>query len=113
MLVLVQIPIRDLPTQLVEVMIRIDLANNALPHLDANEFNSWLIPVDQRDEQQTLLATRSDKLIDQLLSHDTLVLAVPMYNMGEEVREKSLAEAMTEATNLVAGNPVEASYTLA
>jgi hypothetical protein len=33
--------------------------------------------------------------------------------MVEEVREKSLAEAMTEATNLVAGNPVEASYTLA
>ncbi len=33
--------------------------------------------------------------------------------MVEEVREKSLAEAMTEATNLGAGNPVEVSYTLA
>jgi len=61
---------------------RVDLANNALPHLEADEFNSWMIPADQRDEAQKVLASRSDKLIDQLLSHDTLVLAVPMYNLG-------------------------------
>lgn len=61
---------------------RIDLANDALPHLGLDEFNSWTTPVDQRDETQTALATLSDKLIDQLLSHDTLVLAVPMYNLG-------------------------------
>jgi FMN-dependent NADH-azoreductase len=61
---------------------RIDLANNALPHLGADEFNSWLAPDDQRDQTQMALASRSDTLIDQLLSHDTLVLAVPMYNLG-------------------------------
>ena len=61
---------------------RIDLANNALPHLAADEFNSWMIAPEQRDETQTALAARSDHLIDQLLSHDTLVLAIPMYNLG-------------------------------
>jgi len=61
---------------------QIHLANNALPHLEAEEFNSWVTPDDQRDQKQTALASRSDKLIEQLLSHDTLVLAVPMYNMG-------------------------------
>lgn len=61
---------------------RIDLAEDALPHLDADEFNSWTTPVDERDDRQKVLAARSDKLIDQLLSHDTLVLAVPMYNLG-------------------------------
>jgi len=61
---------------------RLDLANSPLPHLDADEFNSWAISVDQRDQSQTALATLSDKLIDQLLVHDTLVLAVPMYNLG-------------------------------
>ncbi len=61
---------------------RIDLANNVLPHLGADEFNSWATPVDQRDDTQMALATLSDDLIDQLLSHDTLVLAVPMYNLG-------------------------------
>ena len=61
---------------------RIHLAEDALPHLDADEFKSWTIPVDKRDERQNALAVRSDNLIDQLLSHDTLVLAVPMYNLG-------------------------------
>ena len=61
---------------------RIDLAENSLPHLGAEEFNSWTVPADQRDDTQKVLAARSDKLIEQLLSHDTLVLAVPMYNLG-------------------------------
>jgi len=61
---------------------RIDLAEDALPHLDAEEFKSWTTPIEQRDARQTELATRSDRLIEQLLSHDTLVLAVPMYNLG-------------------------------
>jgi FMN-dependent NADH-azoreductase len=61
---------------------RIDLAELALPHLDGEEFKSWTIPAGQRDARQADLATRSDRLIEQLLAHDTLVLAVPMYNFG-------------------------------
>jgi len=61
---------------------RIDLADDALPHLGAAEFNSWTIDPGQRDKAQRALAHRSDTLIDQLMSHDTLVLAVPMYNLG-------------------------------
>lgn len=61
---------------------RIDLAEQALPHLDTEEFRSWTIPAEQRDAKQADLAARSDRLIEQLLSHDTLVLAVPMYNLG-------------------------------
>ena len=61
---------------------RIDLANNALPHLDADEFNSWTVTEAERTAQEHKLAAPSDALIDQLLAHDTLVLAVPMYNLG-------------------------------
>lgn len=61
---------------------RIDLANEPLPHLDAEEFKSWTTPAEQRDARQVELAARSDRLIEQLLAHDTLVLAVPMYNLG-------------------------------
>lgn len=61
---------------------RIDLAENALPHLDGEEFRSWTVPAGQRDAKQAALASRSDGLIEQLMAHDTLVLAVPMYNLG-------------------------------
>lgn len=60
----------------------LDLARNAPPHLGAEEFNSWTVPVEERDADQQALAGVSDRLIEQLLSHDILVLAVPMYNLG-------------------------------
>jgi len=61
---------------------RIDLAEDAPPHLDAEEFKSWTTAAEQRNAKQAELAARSDRLIEQLLAHDTLVLAVPMYNLG-------------------------------
>lgn len=59
----------------------LDLSELALPHLDAEEFASWSIPAADRTARQAELAARSDRLIAQLLDHDTLVLGVPMYNM--------------------------------
>ena len=60
----------------------VDLAREAPSHLGAEEFNSWAIEADERDAAQQALARISDSLIEQLLSHDILVMAVPMYNLG-------------------------------
>lgn len=60
----------------------LDLDELRLPHLDAVEFDAWRVPAEQRGEEQGRLAAISDRLIDQLLSHDTLVLGVPMYNLA-------------------------------
>ena len=60
----------------------LDLAREPLPHLDADEFTAWTIAEEDRTEAQARSASRSDRLVDQLLAHDTLVLAVPMYNLG-------------------------------
>lgn len=60
---------------------RLDLATLSLPHLDREEFAAWSVPAAERTPRQAELATRSDALVDQLLAHDTLVLAVPMYNL--------------------------------
>lgn len=60
----------------------LDLAEEAPSHLGAAEFNSWTVPAEQRSTGQRSLARTSDRLIEQLMSHDTLVLAVPMYNLG-------------------------------
>ena len=60
----------------------LDLANAPLPHLDAEEFSSWQVDATERSDTQQILAGISDRLIDQLFAHDTLVFAIPMYNMG-------------------------------
>ena len=60
----------------------LDLAKDPLPHLGAEEFAAWTVPDDQRSDAQRGLAMLSDQLIDALFTHDTLVLAVPMYNLG-------------------------------
>jgi len=59
----------------------IDLNDPPLPHLGAEEFRAWAVPGAARTSDQAALAARSDRLIEQLQAHDTLVLGVPMYNM--------------------------------
>ncbi len=60
----------------------LDLAKDPLPHLGSEEFGAWTVPDEQRSPAQRELAALSDQLIDALFAHDTLVLAVPMYNLG-------------------------------
>ena len=60
----------------------LDLAKDPLPHLGAEEFGAWTVPDEERSDAQRELAALSDQLIDALFAHDTLVLAVPMYNLG-------------------------------
>ena len=56
-----------------------------------------MTPADQLNETQKGLVSHSDKLIDQLLSHDTLVLAVPMYNLGIPSTLKSWIDRVSRA----------------
>jgi len=60
----------------------LDLAAEPMPHLGEAEFGAWLVPESERTPAQRAQAATSDRLIDQLFEHDTLVLAVPMYNLG-------------------------------
>ncbi|MDR5865210.1 FMN-dependent NADH-azoreductase [Halomonas koreensis] len=61
---------------------RRDLVAEALPHLALPELSSWQVPAEERSAEQRELAARSDALIEELLAHDVLVLAVPLYNLG-------------------------------
>jgi FMN-dependent NADH-azoreductase len=74
-------------TQIVErnpgsTVTTLDLATDPLPHLGAEEFSSWLVDTEERSVEQKQQAKLSDRLIDELFAHDTLVLSVPMYNLG-------------------------------
>jgi FMN-dependent NADH-azoreductase len=59
-----------------------DVTAQSLPHLDGHEVGSWMVPDEERDATQRELAARSEFLVDELLAHDVLVLAVPLYNLG-------------------------------
>lgn len=63
------------------VVTTLDLDDLALPHLGAAEFKAWTRPAEKRSSDEIELAACSDRLIDQLRAHDTLVLAIPMYNL--------------------------------
>lgn len=75
----------------------LDLEELSLPHLDAAEFSAWGVPAGDRSPEQAALAQRSDRLIDQLLAHDTLVLGVPMYNMTVPTTLKSWIDRVVRA----------------
>jgi FMN-dependent NADH-azoreductase len=63
------------------VMVR-DLAQEPVPHIDADRFGAFTATPEQRTAQQQAIVADSDALIAELKDADTIVLAVPMYNFG-------------------------------
>lgn len=59
-----------------------DLANNPLPHLDAERFLSFIAKPEDRTPRQQELAAESDALVDEIKKADVVVLGLPMYNFG-------------------------------
>ncbi|HEX5843220.1 MAG TPA: FMN-dependent NADH-azoreductase [Pseudomonas sp.] len=57
-----------------------DLAVDQVPHLDANLLGGWMTPAEQHSEAERAALALSNKLTDELLAADVLVLAAPMYN---------------------------------
>lgn len=59
-----------------------DLASEPVPHLDLNLLGGWMKSAEQQSEAEQAARQRSDRLIEELLQADVLVLAAPMYNFG-------------------------------
>lgn len=64
-----------------EVVVR-DLAAESLPHLSAEEMQSWMTAAEERSDEQNILAGLSDTLVEEVESAQTLVVGMPMYNFG-------------------------------
>jgi len=64
-----------------QVQVR-DLAANPVPHLDADLLGGWMKPAGQQSAAEQEALQRSDRLTDELLAADVLVLAAPMYNFA-------------------------------
>ncbi|GAA0297645.1 NAD(P)H-dependent oxidoreductase [Psychrosphaera haliotis] len=74
-----------------------DLTQPEIPHLTSNELSSWVVVSDERDEAQQKLAGLSDGLIEELKSHDTLIIGMPMYNFGIPSTFKSWIDRVARA----------------
>ena len=64
-----------------KVIVR-DLAEETVPHLDADRFGAFLAKPGERSVEQQAVVEYSDALIDELKRADVLVLGLPMYNFG-------------------------------
>jgi FMN-dependent NADH-azoreductase len=64
-----------------KVVVR-NLAEETVPHLDAERFGAFLAKPGERSVEQQAVVEYSDALIDELKRADVLVLGLPMYNFG-------------------------------
>lgn len=61
-------------------VIRRDLAEHPVPHLDQATFFAGLTVADERTAEQARMAAHADTLVQELLDADTVVIGVPVYN---------------------------------
>lgn len=61
-------------------VIRRDLADHPVPHLDQATFTAGLTSAAERTPEQARAAATADALVKELLAADTLVIGVPVYN---------------------------------
>lgn len=59
-----------------------DLANNPLPHLDAQTVSAFFEKPETRSPEQQALVDESDALIEEIKGADVIVIGLPMYNLG-------------------------------
>lgn len=64
-----------------KVIVR-DLAQEPVPHIDAERFGALIAKPEDRSPEQQAIVAHSDALIAELRSADVVALAVPMYNFG-------------------------------
>ena len=64
-----------------KVIVR-NLAEETVPHLDAERFGAFPAKPGERSVDQQAVVEYSDALIDELKRADVLVLGLPMYNFG-------------------------------
>ena len=63
-------------------IIRRDLASQTLPHITEAMIGAYFTPADKRSADQQAIIAESDKLVDELVAADTVVIGVPMYNFA-------------------------------
>lgn len=67
-------------SSLVETIL--DLDRDPLPHLSSLTISAFFTQVDKRTPEQHSAILLSDKMVDQIMSSDVIVISTPMWNLG-------------------------------
>lgn len=78
-------------------IIRHNTALEKLPYVDEAMLSAMFTPEEARSEEQKQLLALSDQLVDELLTADVLVLAVPMWNLGIPASLKAWVDLISRA----------------
>ncbi|HWU83893.1 MAG TPA: NAD(P)H-dependent oxidoreductase [Rhodocyclaceae bacterium] len=78
-------------------VIRHDLVNEEVPHLDGARFLSFLAKPEERTEEQKAVVAYSDRLINELRAAETLVIGLPLYNLGVPSQLKAYFDHVARA----------------
>lgn len=92
---------RDLTDRIVaklapETVLTRDLTEE-LPLIDGNWVGANFTPADQRTDEQKATLALSDAMIEELKSADTVVIGVPIYNIGVPARLKAWIDLVARA----------------
>lgn len=59
-----------------------DLTDSPLPHLTEDNITAFFTPAESRDVKAQQSVELSDKIVDELLAADTIVISAPMWNFN-------------------------------
>lgn len=59
-----------------------DLAADPIPHLDHTAFSARFVPAADHTPAQAAASAVTEKLVDEILAADTILIGMPLYNFG-------------------------------
>jgi len=66
--------------------------SSGLPYVDEAMIGAYYTPKDQRSDEQNKLIELSDQIVSELMTSNTIVIGVPMYNFGPPASLKAWAD---------------------
>jgi FMN-dependent NADH-azoreductase len=78
-------------------VVKRDLTQDVIPHLDSTRVSAFFTPADKRSAEQQTIVDYSDALINEIQQTDAIVIGAPMYNFSIPSQLKSYLDHLARA----------------
>jgi FMN-dependent NADH-azoreductase len=78
-------------------VVKRDLTQDVIPHLDSTRVSAFFTPADKRSTEQQAIVDYSDALINEIQQADAIVIGAPMYNFSIPSQLKSYLDHLARA----------------